>query len=104
MTLGQALNGWGSAIGALSGLSFIVSYTILARWYKSTDGRVMMAFGATLTLTYTITVILTLNNFTTGVDFMRIVQAILSTSIGICFLFYTVRMWRMQRGRGKAKR
>lgn len=101
MTLGQALNGWGSAFGALAGLSFIVSYMILARWYKSLDGRIMMSIGVTLTLTYTITVILTVNGFDLGVDFMRVVQAILATTIGVCLLFYTVRLWRIQRGREK---
>lgn len=101
MTPGQEANGVASAFIAVTGWFFVLTYSLLARWWKSIDGRMMMGLGATVALTGTITTILTLQGFTVGGDFLRFIQAGLLVFVGFTFLLYSVRVWRMQVKRRK---
>ena len=101
MTGGQEANGIASAFVAGMGAMFIISYVMTAKWYRSTDGRMMMAFGVTITLTCSITLTLTIFDFSDSVDWLRYAQAILMVVIGLCFAFYTTRVWRAQTLRKK---
>ncbi len=101
MTPGQLANGYASGFIAVTGWGFVITYSILARWWKSIDGRMIMGLGATVALTGVITTTLTIQGFTVGGDFLRFIQAGLLVFVGFTFLLYSVRVWRMQVKRRK---
>lgn len=100
MTLGQLINGLASGLVMAVSLVFIISYTILARWYKSSTGRFLMIKAVGICLTGAITVSLTLQDFTVGSDWLRIAQAGLWTIIAAAYAHHVWLMWRVQRKRG----
>lgn len=97
LTFGQAANGIASAFTAVAGLMFVTSYALSARWWKSFEGRLMLMLGSAISGTYLLTVSLTLGGFEIRIDWLRIIQAGLTVSVGICFIYYTVLVWRLQR-------
>lgn len=101
MTHGQIANGIGSAFTAICGLVFILSYSLLARWYRSIDGRMMMVLGTGITFTCVLTVSMTLHDFTKSIDYLRFIQAGLIVTVGFTLLFYSIRVWRLQYKRRK---
>lgn len=96
MTPGQIANGYASGFIAVTGSIFVIVYGTLARWWKSVDGRMIMALGMTVALTGILTTTLTIQGFTAGGDFLRFVQAGLLSVVGFVFLLYAVRVWKMQ--------
>lgn len=96
MTPGQMANGYASGFIAVTGSTFVIVYATLARWWRSTDGRMMMALGMTVALTGMLTTTLTIQGFTAGGDFLRFIQAGLLLVVGFTFLLYSIRVWRMQ--------
>lgn len=101
MTPGQMANGWASGFIAVTGSIFVFTYGLLARWWRSIDGQMIMGLGVTVALTGILTTILTLQGFTAGGDFLRFIQASLVTFVGMTFLLYSIRVWRMQVKRRK---
>jgi hypothetical protein len=89
-------NGAASAWVAGMGSLFILSYAVLAKWYRSTDGRLMMVFGVTITITCSLTLTMTVFGFSAGVDWLRFVQAAVMIANGFCFLIFTIRVWSKQ--------
>lgn len=96
MTMGQNANGIASAFTAGMGSLFILSYAVAAKWWKSTDGRLMMTLATTITVTCSLTLTLTIFDFSADVDWIRFVQAALMVSIGVCFASNTIRVWVVQ--------
>lgn len=96
LTPGQGANGMASAFVAGMGSLFIITYGVLAKWRKTVDGRLMMTFGVAITLTCSLTLTMTVFGFAPGIDILRWVQAGLMGVVGLCFLIYTVRVWRAQ--------
>jgi len=45
-----SISAWVSFGAAVCGAIFIAAYAILAKWWRSNEGRVLMAFAATITL------------------------------------------------------
>lgn len=95
-TMGQSANGIASAFTAGMGSLFILSYAIAAKWWKSTDGRLMMVLATTVTVTCSLTLTLTIFDFSTDVDWLRFIQAGLMLGIGVCFAFNAARVWVVQ--------
>lgn len=97
LTVGQVANGAASAITAVAGLTFVTSYALAARWWKSLEGRLMMLLAMAITSTCLLTLTLTLGGFKDDDDWLRIIQATLMFSIGSCFVYYTIMVWRTQK-------
>lgn len=96
MTGGQLANGVGSALVTIASASFILSYGILAKFYKTQIGRFMVLKAVGIFFTGVITVALTANNFTTGVDWLRYVQASLWAIVAVAYAYHTRVVWRSQ--------
>lgn len=96
MTGGQTANGIAAAFTAGTGSMFIISYGILAKWWRSLDGKMMMTFGAAITLTNALTLTMTIFGFSTSVDWLRFIQAFLMAGIGLAFASFTLRVWKAQ--------
>lgn len=103
MTPGQVANGCASGFIAITGSIFVLVYGTLARWWKSIDGRMIMALGLTVALTGYLTTTLTIQGFTAGGDFLRFTQAGLLSVVGFIFLLYSIRVWKMQVRRRRIK-
>lgn len=103
LTTGQVANGVASAFTALAGLTFVTSYALAAKWWKSLEGRLMMLLTMAITSTCLLTLTLTLGGFKDDDDWLRIVQATLMVSVGSCFAYYTFMVWRTQK-RGMKKK
>lgn len=103
LTPGQVANGAASAVTAVTGLTFVTSYALAARWWKTLEGRLMMMLTVAITSTCLLTLTLTLGGFKDDDDWLRIVQATLMFSIGSCFAYYTFMVWRTQK-RGMNKK
>jgi hypothetical protein len=97
MTGGQLANGIGSAMAATSSLIFILAYSLMARWYKTFTGRFMVAKAAGVFFTCLITIALTANDFTAGVDWLRYVQAAVWVLIGSAYISHIYLIWITQR-------
>lgn len=100
MTTGQLLNGLASALVMVVSLVFIISYLVLAKWYKSSTGRFLMIKAVGICLTGAITVSLTLRDFQVDSDWLRWAQAGLWTIIAAAYAHHIWLMWRIQRKRG----
>lgn len=96
MTGGQLANGLGSCLVTIASATFIVSYGVLARFYKTQLGRFMILKAVGICLTGLITVALTVANFTTGYDWLRYIQAGLWTIIALAYINHTTFVWRSQ--------
>lgn len=96
MTAGQTANGIAAAFTAGMGSMFIVSYGVLAKWWRSTDGKMMMVFGTAITVTNALTLTMTILGFSADVDWLRFIQAFLMVGIGIAFASFTLRVWKAQ--------
>lgn len=101
MTPGQVANGFGSGFTTFAGGIFVISYALLAKWYKSLDGRMTMLLGAAVTITCGLTLTLTLFDFRSTADVFRFIQAGLVTVVGLYFLYWSIRVWGVQRKKGK---
>lgn len=97
MTGGQVANGVGSAIVAVSGLSFIVFWTIFGRWYRTSTGRFMVMKAAAISVSGILTLWLTLGGFAISWDFLRYIQAGLWVMISLAFLHHTVQIYTLYR-------
>jgi hypothetical protein len=63
----------------------------------------LMTLGVTVAFTGILTTTLTLQGFTSGGDFLRFIQAGLLLAVGIVFVLYSIRVWRMQFGRHRRR-
>lgn len=97
MTPGQIANGIAAALAALGAMCFFFSYALLARWWKSTEGRsLMLASGGiwtVCTLSATLTLLKAVDH---PAEWLRFVGAGLVGSIGLGFFFLTMQVWRRQ--------
>lgn len=94
--MGQDANGFAAAFTAGFGSLFVISYGVLAKWYESGEGRMMMGFASAITITNALTLTMTILGFSTSVDWLRFIQAGLMISIGVSFAWFTIRVWRLQ--------
>lgn len=84
-----------SAFTMTSGLLFVISYALLARWWRSTDGRMIMGFVALIVNWCAIDL------GTKGPDYVR---AAAIACLGLLILIYTIRVWISQfKGRKETK-
>jgi cytochrome c biogenesis protein CcdA len=104
MTPGQMANGLASGFIAATGSAFVIIYGVLAKLWKSVDGRMLMTLGLTVAFTGVLTTTLTIQGFTAGGDFLRFIQAGLLVIVGLLFLLYSVRVWKMQFGRFRRRK
>lgn len=90
MTGGQIANGIGSAVALVTSGTFILAWTIVGRWWKTSTGRFMVMKAGAICLTGIITVWLTLVEFTNDWDALRWVQGGLWVLISLAFIHHTV--------------
>lgn len=95
MTGGQAVNATASAIVATTSLTFIIVWTIVGRWYKTSVGRFMVMKASAICLTGGLTVWLTLTGF--NWDALRYVQASLWLAVSGAFVHHTMMVYRINR-------
>ncbi|QJD53976.1 membrane protein [Streptomyces phage Galactica] len=93
----QDLNAWVSFGTALACLLFVSAYAVLARWWRTYEGRVMMgkAVAIGLLALYTFIVI----KVAPESDAMRWARVGLVAIIGVFMLFQTARLISNQVGR-----
>lgn len=103
LTPGQVANGIAAGFTAVTGLVFITSYALCARWWKSMEGRCMMLLGLSISSVCLLTMSLTLGGFTMNDDWLRFLQATLVISVGGCFVYYTFMVWKQQNKNKKEK-
>lgn len=93
----QNLNAWVSLGTALACLLFVAAYAVLARWWRTYEGRVMMgkAVAIGLLALYTFVVVKIAPESTA----MRWARVGLVAIIGVFMLFQTARLISNQVGR-----
>lgn len=94
MSIEEKINLAASAYAALSGIVFMIAYSTLARWYRSSVGRMIMSLVAGVTGLGLITVIV---YFTHDVEMLRLARAILVTMIGTSVWWQALTVVRVQR-------
>lgn len=97
MTGGQLANGIGSGIAGAFSATFVVTYTILAKWHKSAIGRFMILMAAGVFFTCFITLNITSKGFSPSADWLRYIQAGLWVIIGATYAFHSWQVWKAQR-------
>jgi hypothetical protein len=97
MTGGQLANGIGSAVAALSSGGFILTYGVLARWYRTVTGRFLMVLAVSTLATCFITLNITAKGFTSQADWLRYLQAVVWISIGATYIYQSWLVWKEQR-------
>lgn len=90
-------NAWVSLGTALACLLFIVAYAILARWWRTYEGKVMMgkAVAIGLLAAYTFVVV----KIAPESEVMRWARVVLVAAIGVFMLFQTRRLVSNQASR-----
>lgn len=88
------VSAWVSLSVTICGLAFMLAYALLARWWKSNEGRVLMAFAAVITflMGYTWMVIKIIPDSTTA----RWVRIVTSGVIGLLFVAQTLLLIKAQ--------
>jgi hypothetical protein len=100
MTPGQVANGIAAAVAALGAMSFFFSYALLARWWKSVEGRSLMLAAGGLWTVCLLSATLTLLKATDHpAEWLRFVGASLVGMVGLGFIFLTIQVWRAQLNR-----
>lgn len=98
----QILNAWVSLAGAIACVAFVVAYALLARWWTSTEGKVMMgkavAIGLLLLYTFLVVVI------TPDSIVLRGARVVVVASIGVFMVIQTLNLLRRQLKRNTDKR
>ncbi len=90
---------WVSLATALCGLLFIIAYASLARWWKSIEGRMMMAFAFAVTSLsgYTFMVVKVVPDS----ELLRLVRIVIVVSMGLLMLAQTALLIKAQTRRRK---
>ncbi|WP_030248044.1 hypothetical protein [Streptomyces sp. NRRL S-455] len=85
MTTGETVNLAGSVIALVGCLSFVLVYTLLARWWRTLVGRLLvikaLAIAAFMAISIGVTV------FRADVEVLRIVRGILAALFGALMLY-----------------
>jgi hypothetical protein len=97
MTGGQVANGLGSAIALLSSGVFILTWTVVGKWWRTSTGRFMVMKAGAICLTGIITVWLTAVDFGRGWDALRYVQGGLWLLISVAFIHHTRVLYHINR-------
>lgn len=97
MTSGQVANGIASAVALVTSATFIIVWTVLGRWYRTSTGRFMVMQAGAICLTGVITVWLTVTDFESEWDPLRYIQAGLWVAISVAFIQHTVTLWKVNR-------
>lgn len=97
MTPGQVANGIATAVAALGSMAFFWSYALLARWWKSVEGRsLMLAAGGLWTVCLLSATLTLLKAVDHPSEWLRFIGAGLVGSIGLGFFFLTLQVWKAQ--------
>lgn len=90
----QDINAWASLITALACFAFVAAYAVLARWWTSYEGKVMMgkAVALGLLMAYTFLVVVVVPESTA----LRWARVVLVALIGVFMLFQTATLLRRQ--------
>jgi len=87
-------NAWVSFGTALTCFAFVVAYAVLARWWRTYEGRVMMgkavAIGLLALYTWVVVVVAPES------EAMRWARVVLVAAIGVFFVFQTARLLTQQ--------
>lgn len=94
------VSAWVSFGTAVCGLIFMAAYALLARWWKSNEGKLLMAFAFVITFltAYTWLVIKIIPDSTLA----RWVRVVGSGVVGLLFLAQTGLLIRMQTAKQKS--
>lgn len=84
MSVSMALNGWGSAVAFAGSLAFIVVYAVLAPWWRTTIGRLLMAKAVAICGVTGITLCALASGADTSV--LRVIRGLLVGSVGLAML------------------
>lgn len=103
MTGGQVANGVGSALAMVTSGTFIVTWTLLGKWWRTSTGRFMVVKAGAIALTGVITVWLTLTDFALSWDPLRYVQAGLWVLVSASFMHHTRVLWKINRAKKKVQ-
>lgn len=93
MTPGQIANGIGSFLAMMTSGIFIVTWTLVGKWWKTSIGRFMIIKASAIFAAGLLTVLLTLGGFTPNVDMLRDIQAGIWAAVSIAFLQHTHLLW-----------
>ncbi|MBR7839817.1 hypothetical protein KDL01_41645, partial [Actinospica durhamensis] len=85
MTTGQAVNLWGSVIALGGCLAFVAVYSLLARWWHGTVGRLLVTKAMAVAAFMAISICVTL--LRSDVEILRTVRGILAALFG-ALMFY----------------
>jgi hypothetical protein len=85
MTPGEMVNLWGSVIALVGCLSFVAVYSLLARWWRTPIGRLLVIKALAIAAFMAISISATL--FEADVAVLRIVRGILAALFG-ALMFY----------------
>lgn len=97
MTAGQIANGIGSFLAMLTSGLFIVTWTIVGSWWKTSTGRFMVMKAGAIFMAGVLTVALTVARFTVDVDVLRDIQAGIWSLISLAFIHHTRMLIRVNR-------
>lgn len=98
----QVINAWVSFSTALSGLVFMTAYSLLAKWYKSAEGRLLMGFAFLVTFLTGYAWLVTL--YASDSTLARWVRLLGVGLFGALMLVQTLMMWRAQTDRQEHRR
>lgn len=97
MTGGQLANALGSALATITSGVFIVTWSAVGKWWRTSTGRFMVMKASAICAAGVLTVALTFLSFQSDVDWLRYVLAAIWTSISIAFVHHTVMVWKINR-------
>lgn len=101
MTVGQIANGIGSFLAMLTSGIFIIVWTLLGSWWRTSTGRFMVMKAGAIFMAGVLTVALTLLKFTPNVDVLRDIQAGIWALISLAFIHHTRMLIRVNREKKK---
>lgn len=84
MSVSTALNVWGSAVACAGSFAFILAYFVLAPWWRTTVGRLLMAEAAAIFAVTGITLCAAVDGADTSV--LRVIRGVLVGAIGLTML------------------
>jgi uncharacterized membrane protein len=85
MTPGETVNLWGSVIALVGCLSFVAVYTVLARWWRTRVGRLLVIKALAIAAFMAISICVTL--LRTDIEILRVVRGVLAALFGVLMLY-----------------
>jgi hypothetical protein len=94
MTTGETVNLWGSILALSGSLTFVAVYSLLARWWRDSVGRLLVIKALAISAFMAISICVTL--LRADIEVLRTVRGVLAALFGALMLYQAWLVGRTQ--------